>query len=171
MNSIGVVGRFETADDLIAAVQSARAAGFEQFEAYAPFPVPGLARAIGFRERLIPRLALLAGVIAAALGYFMQWYAGVIDYPFVVGGKPLHSWPAFLLITFELGILAAVVVTVLAMLAANRLPQPYHPIFDWPVFERASSDGFFLMIEHDDTTTITRFMQEHKAVELKALTQ
>lgn len=164
-----VIARFETTEALVAAARAARAAGHGDVEAYAPFAVPGLAEALGFRERWIPVVALCAGVLVAAGVLFMQWYAAVVSYPFVVGGKPLASWPAFMLITFETSILAAVLAGIATMLIGNRLPQPYHPAFDWPVFDRASGDGFFLLITADDAVELHAFFGDLQAVEIMEL--
>lgn len=156
-----VIGRFDHAAELIAATRAATARGFRHMEAYAPFPVPGLEEALGFHERLIPPIALVAGILAAIAAFGMQWYAGVYAYPFVVGGKPLFSWPAFMLVTTAMCILAAVLAAFLAMLAGNRLPQPWHPAFDWPEFDRASGDGFFLLIADGDAEAARTFLNEH----------
>lgn len=164
-----IIARFESVEALTDAIKAARTAGYSRMEAYAPFPVPEVASALGFRERMMPMLALIAGVLVAGGTYFLQWYSAVVDYPFVTGGKPLHSWPAFLLIPFELGILAAVVTAFVTMLAGNRLPKPYHPAFDWTAFDRASGDGFFLLIEHDDGQAVVSFLQQQHAAEIKEL--
>lgn len=164
-----MIARFESVEALADAIKAARAAGYWRLEAHAPFPVPEVDAALGFRERRIPAAALIAGVVVAAGTYFMQWYSAVIAYPYVVHGKPLHSWPAFLVIPFELGILAAVLTAVVVMLAGNRLPKPHHPAFDWPAFDRASSDGLFLLIEYDDGQSLVAFFQKHGAAEIKEL--
>lgn len=169
MASAGVMARFETAADLLAAVRAAREAGYRQLEAYAPFPVPGLETALGFHDRRIHIFALIAALVAASFGFGLQWYSSVVDYPFVVGGKPFFGWPAFLLVTFELGILAAVLTAVVTMLASNGLPKPYHPAFNWPAFDRASSDGFFLLIEGDDPGAIRDFLRARRAAEIEEL--
>lgn len=161
-----VLARFETAAALLAATAAAREAGYRQMDAFAPFPVPGLADALGYRERWIAPLALMAGLVAAALAYALQWYSAVVDYPWVVGGKPLHSGPAFMLVTVSVGILAAAITALVAMLAGNGLPRPHHPVFDWDVFDRASGDGFFLLIEGEDEEATARFMKDNEAVEL-----
>lgn len=148
--SDGLLGRFDSAADLLEAVRAAREAGFTELDAYAPFPVPGLDEALGFRSRRIPVIALVAGLVAAACAFALQWWSAVLDYPFVVGGKPLNSWPAFLLVTFEAGVLMAVLAALVAMLVGNRLPRPHHPLFDLREFDRASDDGFFLMVREAD---------------------
>ncbi len=155
----GVMGRFTTDTELVAAVRAASAQGHDRLEAFAPFPVPGLAEALGFQPRPIPVYALGAGVLAAAGVLFLQWFSSVIDYPVVVGGKPLASWPAFLPVTFEVGILVAALTAVVMMLAGNRLPRPHHPVFDYPAFGRASDDGFFLMIHTPDPDSARRCLQ------------
>lgn len=151
----GVIARFASPDQLLAATQAARQAGYRELDAFASFPVPGLAAALGFHERSIMPLALLTGLLAAAAVFALQWYSAVIDYPIVVGGKPLNSWPAFLPVSFELGILVAVLTTVITMLAGNGLPRPYHAVFNDSEFGRASSDGFFLLIGCSDDANAT----------------
>ncbi|MEC9482149.1 MAG: DUF3341 domain-containing protein, partial [Halomonas sp.] len=104
----GLMARFETAEALVAAIKGMRQAGYRQLEPCAPYPVEGMAEALAFKPRWVPVVSLGAAILGAAGVYFMQWYASVISYPFVVGGKPLHSWPAFLIPTFVFGLLSAV---------------------------------------------------------------
>ncbi len=146
----GTIARFADADALLQAVRGVREAGHCSLEAYSPFPVPELATALGFRERWVPIISLVSAIIAAGGTFAMQWYSAVLSYPFVTGGKPLFSWPAFMIATFDMGILAAVLGAVFGMLALNRLPRPHHPAFDWDAFEDASNDGFFLLVADGD---------------------
>jgi hypothetical protein len=140
----GLMAGFATHQELL------RAAGYRKMDAFSPFPVEGLAEALGHGRCGIPLIVLIAGITGGLGGYFMEWYAMAVDYPLNIGGRPLHSWPAFIPITFELTVLCASLSALIAMLALNRLPQPYHPVFNVPEFVRASTDRFFLCIESSD---------------------
>jgi hypothetical protein len=149
-NIFGMMVSFDNPKALIEAAGAARKAGYRRIDAYSPYPVEGLSEALELRTTRLPLVVLAGGLLGAAGAYFMQYYASVIDYPLNVGGRPLHSWPAFIPITFELTILVAAVFAVLGMLALNGLPEPYHPVFNVPEFELASRSHFFLTIESDD---------------------
>jgi len=146
----GLLGEFATAEDLTEAVESVRKEGYARIDAYSPMPVEGLTRALGLRHSRLPFLVLVGGVIGGLTGYLMQWWMLVVSYPLNVGGRPLHSWPAFIPITFELTILGASLTAVLGMLGLNGLPQPYHPLFNVPEFSLASQNRFFLCVEARD---------------------
>jgi hypothetical protein len=92
---------------------------------------------------------LCAGIAGASGGFFLQWFAAH-DYPLNVGGRPLASWPAFVPITFELTVLTAALVGVVAFFFLTGLPRLHHPVFTDPRFQRASQDRFFLCIRSDD---------------------
>ena len=146
----GLMAEFETPEELMDAAKEAYAAGYRQMDAYTPFPVEGLSEAMGHKWTILPALVLGGGIAGAVGGYLMQYYLTVIDYPINVGGRPLHSWPSFIPITFELAILLAAGTAVVGMILLNGLPRPYHPVFNAPGFERASQDRFFLCIESGD---------------------
>jgi hypothetical protein len=154
----GLMAEFDRPEDLISATERAYEEGYRVMDAYTPFPVEGLTEALHMPSSKLPLIVLGGGLLGAAVGYGMQYYASVIDYPLNVGGRPLHSWPLFVPITFELAILFAAFAAVLGMFALNGLPQPYHPVFNVPEFEMASRSHFFLAIEardpkfhHDET--------------------
>jgi hypothetical protein len=146
----GVMGEFETPEQLIHAVEKVREAGYRRLDAYAPFPVEGLSEALGLKRNMVPMITLLGGLVGGLGGFSLQYWAAAITYPLNVGGRPLNSWPAFIPVTFELTVLGAALSAVFGMLALNRLPQPHHPVFNVPRFTHASSDRFFLCIEARD---------------------
>ncbi len=146
----GLMAEFDNSDDLLSAAEGAHSAGYRQMDAYSPMPIHGLAGALGFRKSKLPLLVLLGGITGAVCGYGLQYYTSVIDYPINIGGRPLHSWPAFIPVTFELTILFAAFAAVFGMLALNGLPMPYHPVFNLESFKRATRDRFFLCIETKD---------------------
>lgn len=146
----GLLAEFEHPGELVRATQRAFDAGYRRMDAYSPIPIEGLTEALGRRATRLPYLVLLGGVLGGLSGYVLQYYVAVVSYPLNVGGRPYHSWPAFLPITFESAILGAALFAVLGMLALNGLPQPYHPLFNVPEFRLASRDRFFLCIESAD---------------------
>lgn len=148
--NFGLLAEFEESEQLVHAVKRAREGGYARMEAYSPFPVEGLAEALGFTRTWMPLVVLLGGVFGGCGGYYLQYWISVIDYPVNVGGRPLHSWPAFIPVTFECTILAASLAGVLGMLALNGLPRPHHPLFNVEAFQHASVDRFFLCIQAAD---------------------
>jgi hypothetical protein len=146
----GLMAEFASPSDLVDAAQRAHAEGYRRMDAYSPFPVHGLAEAIGFTRTRVPLLVFLGGLAGCVGGYYLQYWISAIDYPLNVGGRPFHSWPAFIPVTFELTILVAALAAVLGMLALNGLPRPYHPVFNVPAFELATRNRFFLCIEAAD---------------------
>ena len=155
----GVMAEFRHAEALIAAAARARDAGYGRIEAYSPYPVEGLAETIGFRKNRVPLIVFVSGLAGGLGGYFMQWYSAVISYPINSGGKPLHSWPEFIPVTFELTILAAAVVGFIGMLVLNGLPKLYHPVFNVPEFDLASRNRFFLCLRATESDQARELLQ------------
>ena len=146
----GLLAEFDDPTRLIQAARTARQNGYARLDAYTPFPIEGLAEALGFHRTRVPLIILLGGLAGCIGGFFMQYWCAAISYPVNVGGRPLNSWPAFIPITFELAVLSAALAGVVGMLALNRLPMPYHPVFNVPRFALSSRNRFFLCIEAVD---------------------
>jgi hypothetical protein len=146
----GVMAQFDSPSHLVAAARDTYEAGYRQINGYSPFPIEELDEAIGFKRTTLPLIVLAGGILGALGGFFMQYWIAAIDYPINVGGKPTNSWPAWIPITFEMTVLFAAFSAVLGMLILNKLPQPYHPVFNIPNFALATRDRFFLAVEAND---------------------
>jgi Protein of unknown function (DUF3341) len=146
----GILAEFDHPHEVVEAAEAARAAGYKRMDAYTPFPVEGLADAVGFRRNELPTIIFIGGLIGCIGGFAMQYYFNAVDYPINVGGRPLNSWPMFIPVTFELTILSAALSAIIGLFALNGLPMPYHPVFNVPQFIHASRDRFFLCIESRD---------------------
>jgi hypothetical protein len=146
----GLMAEFDDATSLVTATARAHHAGYRCMDAYSPFPIEELHEALGSHHTRLPLIVLIGGMLGCIGGYSLEYWVSVMAYPVNVGGKPLHSWPAFIPVTFECTILVAALSCVLGMLALNGLPQPYHPVFNVPRFALASRNRFFLCIESRD---------------------
>ncbi len=146
----GLIAEFDSVADFVRAATRTREEGYRKIDAYSPFPIHEMPKALGLRRTKLPIVVLLGGVLGGGAALLMQWFASAVHYPINVGGKPLASWPMFVPITFELTILFASFAAVFGMLGMNGLPMPYHPVFNAPRFALASRDRFFLCIEAKD---------------------
>src|SRR5215813_13699455 len=162
----GLLGEFDTPKQLMEAARKVREAGYRHIDAYAPFPVEGLSQALGLGRKhdLVPTITLIGGLGGGLSGFFFQLWVNASTYPLNIGGRPLNSWPAFIPVTFEMTVLGASLFAVFGMLALNKLPQPYHPLFNVERFAKhATSDRFFLCIESRDKkfnlAEASRFLQ------------
>ena len=146
----GLMAEFDSAQALLDAAHKVREAGYTKADAFSPFPIHGLAEALGFRERHVAPIVLGAGITGALAGYGLEYWTQVIAFPMNIGGRPFHAWVSFIPPAFETTILFAAFSAAFGMLALNGLPQPYHAVFNAPRFLRASQDSFFLAIEAGD---------------------
>jgi hypothetical protein len=147
----GLMAEFKTPEKLLAAVKAARAAGYQMMDAYSPFPIDGLAEELTKNSKRIEWIAFFGGFFGILVGVALQYYGAVLAYPMNIGGRPLISWPAYVPICFELMVLFSVFALVFAMFFFNKLPQPYHPVFNVSEFSLVSKNRFFIVIENKDT--------------------
>ena len=146
----GLLAEFETAADIVRAARAAHEEGYRRMDAYSPFPVEGLSEAVGFHKDRVALVCLVGGLLGLATAYVLQFWINTINYPINVGGRPFHSWPSFVVVSFELTVLFGGIAAAVGMLAMNGLPMPYHPLFNVPIFAMATRDRFFLCIEAAD---------------------
>jgi len=142
----GYLAEFHSGEELVRAAVRTKQAGYQVVEAYTPLPMEEVSHALGHHDGRLPWIVLGGGVLGALVGFGMQYWISVEAYPLNFGGRPLNSWPSFIVVTFEMTILFAALAAVLGMFALNGLPRPYHPVFNVPLFETASRNRFFLMI-------------------------
>jgi hypothetical protein len=148
--SYGLLAAFSTPEALLDAARRARERGYVALDAFTPYPVEGLPELVGVAPSRIPLWAFIGGV-AGGIGIVgLQLYSTTIAYPINVGGRPLDSWTAFAVPGFECVVLGAALVAFLGMLAGNRLPQLYHPVFNAPSFSLAGGNRFYLLVRADD---------------------
>ena len=146
----GLMAEFDSPTALVEATEKARLAGYRKMDAYSPIPIHELSEALGLEPTRLPKLVLLGGILGGLGGYSLEYWTQAIAYPLNIGGRPFHSWPQFIPVTFETTVLGAALSAFIGMWALNKLPQPYHPVFNVPEFARASTDRFFLCIEAAD---------------------
>src|SRR5215471_13363073 len=146
----GVMAEFESPTAVVEAARRAYSAGYRRMDAFSPYPIEELTEALGIKHSKLPLIVLIGGISGCLGGYGLCYWVSAMVYPLNIGGRPLHSWPAFIPVTFECTILLAALAAVFGMLALNGLPQPYHPVFNVPRFELATRDKFFLVIQARD---------------------
>jgi hypothetical protein len=177
----GVMAEFGGPEVLLEASRRVYAAGYRKLDAFTPIPIHGLAEAIGQVDRKVQLAVLAMGLVGMGAGFGLAYYTSAVEVPLLpamfsgyannVGGRPLNSWPSFIIPTFETTILFAGITALVSMLVFNGLPMPYHPVFNVARFrEHASTDGFFLCVEaadpRFDTGETRRFLRGLGAIEV-----
>ncbi len=147
----GLMAEFEDPKALIHGLEKARGEGYEELDAFTPYPIEEVCHIVAHHKKSkVSLIVLIFGLIGAGVGFGLQTWVNVVAYPLNIGGRPLFSWPAFIPVTFEMTILFAAFSAAFGMLALNRLPEPYHPVFNVERFDRASQDRYFMLIEAAD---------------------
>mgnify|MGYP000110392637 CR=1 FL=1 len=146
----GLLAEYETVPAVLEAASKVRDAGYTHFDVHTPIPIHGLDEAMGIKVSRLPWLVLGGGAAGASAGLLLQWWTNAVDYPFIISAKPYFGLPAAIPVTFELTVLLAAIGAFVGMLAANGLPQFYHPLFRVERFRRATTDRFFISIEARD---------------------
>lgn len=166
----GMMAEFDNPTDLVKATEHAYAAGYRKMDAYSPYPIEELSDALGFRKNRVPLVVLVGGILGGLSGYLLQYWVSAVSFPINVGGRPYHSWPAFIIVTFEMTILFGGISAVVGMLALNGLPMPYHPVFNNSRFTSVTRDRFFLCIEAADPkfdlVSTGSFLMGQKAIDV-----
>jgi hypothetical protein len=146
----GVIAEFTNAAGIMHAAEKVRDAGFTRWDVFTPFPVHGMDKAMGLKNSKVGWFAFLGGVTGYTTGMLMIWFMNAIDYPLVVGGKPMFSPFSAFPPSYELTILFGAFGSLGGMLFLNRLPRLYHPLLKNRRFAQVTHDRFFLVIETED---------------------
>lgn len=146
----GLLAQFRDADQLLSALDRLRDDGFTSLEAYTPFPVEGLDERLKLKRSPMPWIILSGGILGGSSVYALEYWINLYAYPLNIGGRPLHSWPAFLPPTFEGTVLIASLFALIGVILVCGLPLLHHPVFEIEAFKRASTDGFFLAVTSED---------------------
>jgi Protein of unknown function (DUF3341) len=146
----GIMAEFDNPTDLVRAANAANAQGYRKMDAYTPYPIEELHHALHLHRNKLPLIVLLGGICGGLTGFLLQVYITVYNFPTNIAGRPLFSWPMYIVITFELTVLFASASATFGLLALCGFPRPYHPVFNVPRFSLATRDGFFLCIEAED---------------------
>jgi hypothetical protein len=146
----GIMAEFDTATQLVDAARQVRDAGYKKTDAFSPFPLHEIDEALGIKRSVLPYLIFCGGITGLVSALGLVYFVHVVDFPIIVGGRPHFSLPAFIPPMFELTILFSAFTAVFGMLFLNKLPSPYHPVFNVPRFALATREKFFLVIESDD---------------------
>jgi len=160
-----VMGEFSDPGDLVKAGRKVREMGYTKLDAMSPFPVHGIDDAIGIPYSKLGWIVVTAAVIGILTAQWLQYYVGVINYPLVVGGKPLFDFTFSIPVTFELTVLFSSITCVIAMFALNGLPRMYHPSMNYRNAHRATDDRFLLVIEANDP----KFDAQQTAADLRSV--
>jgi hypothetical protein len=145
-----VLAEFGAEAALLGAARTLREAGFRSLDIHSPYPLHGADEALGLPRSKVPLVALLVGLFGASAGYLLQLYTVGIDWPLNVGGRPPHSAPAFIPVTFELGVLVASLSIFFGLLFGFfGFPRTHHPVFEVEAFRSATIDAMWLSAEVD----------------------
>ncbi len=146
----GLLAEFETPADLMHAAEKVRDAGFRRWDVFTPYPVHGMDKAMGLKNSKVGWFSFFGGVTGYTTGMLLIYLTNRIDYPILIGGKPMFSPFAAFPPSYELTILLGAFGALFGMLILNRLPRLHHPLLKHGRFRLATHDRYFLVIETAD---------------------
>ncbi len=158
----GVLAAFATAESLRDALPRLREANLGPIETYTP-------QALEEGSSLVPVAVFAAGVLGMMASMALQTYANVWAYPLDIGGRPPFSWPSFIPIALENGILAAVAAGFFGYFVVNRLPRLFEPIDQCAAMRRASRDLWCVAIRTDNEASARRILWECDAMSIEPI--
>lgn len=171
--SKGIYANFTSPQQLVRAARHVHKLGVRQFDVYTPYPIHGLDEAMEIKPSPIPWVSLIFGLTGAGLGMLLQWWTSAVDYKLTIGGKPFFSWPAFIPVTFECGILLCALATFAALFYMCGLPK-FSSVFEKdPKGLRSTNDEFVLFVDISDPAyhenSVREILKKHEAQNIRTL--
>ncbi len=151
-----ILAGFDTEKALQDALAKLRAERIAGIETYTPMALQDDETG---RGSPLPLLIFLAGMIGAAAMFALETYADVYNYPVDIGGRPAFSWPAFVPIAFEFGVLCAITTGLVGYLAINRLPRLWDPVDECAAMRQAMRAEWMVAVQNDDEREVLRARQ------------
>jgi len=145
-----ILAEFDDPSQLLQAAKKIKEAGYKKFDCHSPFPIHGMDYAMGLKRSPLGYIVFIVALFAFSGGVLLEWWTSTVDYPLVISGKPFFSYQAYGPVAFAIMVLFSAFVALLAMLAINKLPRYFHPLFSSRRFEKASDNGFFISIDDSD---------------------
>ena len=159
-----VLGEFSKPEACVEAARTLHAQGVAGLDAYSPYPLHGIDEALELPPSKVPLVALTGGLLGLMGGYAMQWWMNGVDYPINVGNRPPHGFWTNIPITFECGILLAVLsIFFSSIFGFFQLPRTYHPVFESEQFRTASLDRFWISAETEDEEKVAGLQEQLRA--------
>lgn len=159
-----IMAEFETPADVLHAAEKVREGGFSNWDVFTPYPIHGMDRAMGITNSKVGWFSFIGGCTGYTTGMLLIWFTNKVDYPIVIGGKPMFSPMSAFPPSYELTILLGAFGALLGMLFLNRLPRLHHPLLKNRRFALATHDRYFVVIESTDprySETETRRLLEN----------
>ena len=149
-NTYGIIAEFDTSAGILHAAEKVRDSGFQRWDVFTPFPIHGMDKAMGIRNSPVGWFSFIGGVTGYTSGMLMIWWMNAVDYPILIGGKPMFSPFGAFPPCYELTILFGAFGALFGMLFLNRLPKLHHPLLKHRRFAQATHDKYYLVIETSD---------------------
>ena len=170
----GISAIFKTPDEIINAAKQVTKSGYTKFDVNTPYPVHGMDSAMKLEPSKLGLVTLITGLSGGAFALLLMYWTMSVDYPLVIGGKPFFALPAFIPVTFELIVLLATVMTVIAMISLFfRLPDNKHPLHDTEYMKSVSYDKYGVVIESTDPifneNTVTDFLKKLNPLKIEII--
>jgi len=146
----GIMAEFDSPGEVLHAAEKIRDAGFRRWDVFSPFPIHGIDKVMGYRNSKVGWFALVLGGGAFAQTFGLLWFTNAFDYPLIVGGKPMFSWPMSFVPSYILMVMGAALGALIGMFALNQLPRLHHPLLNKKRFELVSRDKFIIVIGAED---------------------